>query len=175
MDFAKRILSRLGGIFRRRPKVVVVLGLTNVAKRMNLAFMELLDDEPSLANSVPILHADYLELIAGNMSFRAYKHKERIVWKDVAAIVYAIDALNKERFPAVKIEIEELRADKGLVGIPCCFIGIDVHKPLAASEQELREIFEFRPPDDLCKYVNEEADRSVFTVLTSLLDGRLNS
>jgi GTP-binding protein SAR1 len=56
----------------------------------------------------------------------------------VDAIVYLVDALDKERFPESKKELDALLSDDSLSQVPVLVLGNKIDIPYAASEDELR-------------------------------------
>jgi GTP-binding protein SAR1 len=56
----------------------------------------------------------------------------------VDAIVYLVDAVDKERFPESKKELDALLSDDSLSTVPFLVLGNKIDIPLAASEEELR-------------------------------------
>uniref|UniRef100_A0A6N2KVL1 GTP-binding protein SAR1A n=1 Tax=Salix viminalis TaxID=40686 RepID=A0A6N2KVL1_SALVM len=85
------------------------------------------------------------ELSIGNINFKAFDlggHQiARRVWKDyyakVDAVVYLVDAYERERLAESKQELDALLADEALAtSFPCFSNKIDI--PYAASEEELR-------------------------------------
>ena len=64
------------------------------------------------------------------------------MWKDyyakVDGIVYLVDALDRERFPESKRELDSLLSDEGLAKVPVLVLGNKIDIPQAAGEDELR-------------------------------------
>jgi GTP-binding protein SAR1 len=56
----------------------------------------------------------------------------------VDAIVYLVDAADRERFTESKRELDSLLSDDGLAKVPFLVLGNKVDIPTAASEEELR-------------------------------------
>ena len=56
----------------------------------------------------------------------------------VDAIVYLVDAIDKERFQESKKELDSLLSDDGLSQVPVLVLGNKIDIPYAASEDELR-------------------------------------
>lgn len=56
----------------------------------------------------------------------------------VDAVVYLVDAYDKERFAESKQELDALLADEALANVPFLVLGNKIDIPYAASEEELR-------------------------------------
>jgi GTP-binding protein SAR1 len=56
----------------------------------------------------------------------------------VDAVVYLVDAVDKERFAESKKELDVLLADDSLAKVPFLILGNKIDIPYAASEEELR-------------------------------------
>ncbi|KAE9453265.1 hypothetical protein C3L33_14837, partial [Rhododendron williamsianum] len=82
----------------------------------------------------------------GQIKFKAFDlggHQiARRVWKDyyaqVDAVVYLVDAYDKERFAESKKELDALLSDESLGNVPFLILGNKIDIPYAASEDELR-------------------------------------
>ncbi len=66
------------------------------------------------------------------------------VWKDyfpaVDAIVFLIDACDRDRFSESKVELDSLLTDEQLSNCPVLILGNKIDRPGAASEDEVRKL-----------------------------------
>ncbi len=136
-------LSSLG-LYNKSAKIVFI-GLDNAGKT---TLMHMLRDN-KLQTFMPTQKPCTEQLSLGNISFLAYDlggHEiARRVWRDfyvdIDAVVFMIDAADKERFDESKNELENLMLNDELKDIPFLILGNKIDCAEAVNETELRHHF----------------------------------
>ena len=72
------------------------------------------------------------------LSFFFFFAKYISIFLKVDAVVYLVDAYDKERFAESKKELDALLSDEALANVPFLILGNKIDIPYAASEDELR-------------------------------------
>lgn len=122
---------------------ILFLGLDNAGKT---TLMHMLRDD-RVVQHTPTQYPTSEELQLAGINFKAFDlggHEiARRIWKDyyaqVHAIVYLVDAADRERFPESKRELDALLSDDNLASVPFVVLGNKIDIPTAASEEELRQ------------------------------------
>lgn len=107
--------------------------------------MHVLRDD-RVALHVPTQMPTAEEVVVGNIRFRAFDlgghAAARQIWRNyyakVDGVVFLVDAVDRERFPEVKSELDHLMTDEQLSDVPFLILGNKIDMPRAASEDELR-------------------------------------
>jgi GTP-binding protein SAR1 len=134
-------LNRPSGLYYKNAKILF-LGLDNAGKT---TLMHVLRDD-RVALHVPTQMPTAEEVVIGNIRFRAFDlgghAAARQIWRNyyakVDGLIFLVDAVDRERFPEVKAELDGLLEDEMLADVPFLILGNKIDMPRAVSEEELR-------------------------------------
>jgi GTP-binding protein SAR1 len=129
------------GLYHKNAKILF-LGLDNAGKT---TLLRMLKDNRAVS-AEPTIHPNTEELIVGQLKLKAFDlgghETARRLWQDytttVDGVVFLVDAIDRQRFPEAKRELDNLLSAEELRGVPFLVLGNKIDMPSAASEEELK-------------------------------------
>jgi GTP-binding protein SAR1 len=129
------------GLYHKNAKILF-LGLDNAGKT---TLLRMLKDNRAVS-AEPTIHPNTEELIVGQLKLKAFDlgghETARRLWQDytttVDGVVFLVDAIDRQRFPEAKRELDNLLSSDELRGVPFLVLGNKIDMPSAASEEELK-------------------------------------
>eukprot|EP01013_Petalomonas_cantuscygni_P010543 TRINITY_DN2366_c0_g1_i1.p1 TRINITY_DN2366_c0_g1~~TRINITY_DN2366_c0_g1_i1.p1 ORF type:complete len:194 (-),score=38.87 TRINITY_DN2366_c0_g1_i1:720-1301(-) len=139
-DWFWKLLNMLG--LANKSGRILFLGLDNAGKTTLLHVLK----EGSLRVHKPTIHPNIEELNFGSLRLKTYDlggHLEaRRLWKDyfieVDAIVFLIDAADKDRFTEARAELDALLQYEDLKDVPVAILGNKIDEPNAVPAETLK-------------------------------------
>lgn len=175
-DWVWNVLANLG-LYHKSAKILF-LGLDNAGKTTLLHMLK----ENRVQIHQPTFHPNQDELLIGNVRFKTFDlgghETARRLWKDyfttVDGVVYMVDAVDKDRFPEAKRELDYLLTCDELASVPFLVLGnkIDSRTPPAASEDDLRYnlgLYETYGKDDTRKADSDNKIRPIELFMCSVI------
>jgi GTP-binding protein SAR1 len=140
-NFSHLLSSLTSGLYHKNAKILF-LGLDNAGKT---TLLRMLKDNRAVS-AEPTIHPNTEELIVGQLKLKAFDlgghETARRLWQDytttVDGVVFLVDAIDRQRFPEAKRELDNLLSSEELRGVPFLVLGNKIDMPSAASEEELK-------------------------------------
>lgn len=129
------------GLYHKNAKILF-LGLDNAGKTTLLQMLKV----NRAVSAEPTIHPNSEELIVGQLKLKAFDlgghETARRLWQDytttVDGVVFLVDAVDRQRFPEAKRELDNLLSSDELRGVPFLVLGNKIDMQAAASEDELK-------------------------------------
>jgi len=142
----RSVVDWFKSLFWKQEMELTLVGLQNSGKT---TLVNVLSNGVYDENMIPTVGFNMKKVTKGNVTIKMWdiggQTRFRSMWerycRGVNAIVYVVDAANKENFESSKKELQELLMKPTLAGIPLLVLGNKNDLPEAITAEELTDLF----------------------------------